>query len=180
MPGMNDEPVHKAKTQLQLPFPMCIGGQCSRFITVGSDGYIYLDAVRGEVKMKAFSGQGRGLYLYAMKRNGIFFGISGVVGSRELVLAWYAGTLAFEHEQAHFTATYHENEPGRIRYKYYRVDQTGSGPEAQATLQYPNHYIVPWSRGNTFEAGMEIDIATGDGLKPPDVRLTRHDVETCS
>ena len=64
MPDINDEPVYMAETQLQLPFPMCIGGQCSRFITVGTDGYFYLDAVRGEIKMEVFSGQGRGLYMY--------------------------------------------------------------------------------------------------------------------
>ena len=64
MPDINDEPVYMAETQLQLPFPMCIGGQCSRVITVGTDGYFYLDAVRGEIKMEVFSGQGRGLYMY--------------------------------------------------------------------------------------------------------------------
>lgn len=71
-----------------------------------------------------------------MRRNGIFFSISGEVGSRELVLAWHAGTLGFEHQQNHFTATYQEDEPGRIRYNYHSVVQTGSGLEAQAAVQY--------------------------------------------
>lgn len=64
MPDVNSEPVYMAETQLQLPFPMCIGGQCSRFITVGTDGYFFLDAIRGEIRMEVFSGQGQGLYLY--------------------------------------------------------------------------------------------------------------------
>ncbi|KAK4541626.1 hypothetical protein LTR36_007770 [Oleoguttula mirabilis] len=109
--GNNPSPAFQAAAVVQLPFSMTMGGLSSNVVTVNTDGSIYF----GDVQIKAFSGQGYTIYVYA-GINGIYYRITGDVGSRQLVFAWYVGTHEYGNEQNHFTITYFENKPNEVQY----------------------------------------------------------------
>ncbi|KAH0276864.1 hypothetical protein KCU91_g3576, partial [Aureobasidium melanogenum] len=146
-----------SETTLQIPFAMTIGGQSSNVITVGTNGYL---KIGNTVRLTAFADQGDGLYIYS-GNNGVFYRITGEAGSRAIVFSWYAGTLAWGHQQNHFTITYFEDRPGQVQYKYYDVVQD-PGPSAHAEVVINGASTSIVYSGNYFQPGQQISISAPD------------------
>lgn len=137
--GTNPTPVYQTTATVSLPLSVCVDGLCNSVITVGTDGYFqYTDSTTSKPEyVSAFSGQDPHLYIYSSS-NGVFYRIAGTVGSRSLVLAWYAGTYNQGYEQEHFTITYFEGT-GELQFKYYDIIQNGAQASAYVQISKPVH-----------------------------------------
>ncbi|EKG12540.1 hypothetical protein MPH_10340 [Macrophomina phaseolina MS6] len=65
------------------------------------------------------------LYVYYGTNQGIYYDVTGTVGSRTVVFEFYTSAFVRPTEFYHFTITMYENNPGVAVYKYYDVYQSG-------------------------------------------------------
>lgn len=177
-PGANPSAVYGSSSTVQLPFQMCMFGTCSNVISLGTDGYISFS----DVTLSVYSKLGNGLYLYRGGPHGLFYRITGDVGSRELTLAWYGATVSWGHQSTHVTATYFEALPNQIQYKYYDAVQAApyaSIPSVYVQKGTTKTYAVPY--GNAVDVGSQLSIKTGTDGSVTSVSKTMHDrVECCT
>jgi hypothetical protein len=169
----NQYSVSGSEASVQLPFPVTISGQTSNSIRVGTNGYIAI----GSAHLYAFAGQGSGLYIYG-GRNGVFYRIAGDVGSRTVVVSWYAGTYNYGHQQNHFTVTLFENRPGYVQYKYYDVVMQPD-PSAYVALGSPDSFTYFSPYGQVIPQGQQISIYAPTANVPPEFAISQHDRVDC-
>lgn len=68
--------------------------------------------------------------------------IAGPIGKRQVTFSWYTGTWNYGHMQNHFTATFFEDRPGEVQYKYYDVVQSGMA-QAYARVSIGTYLATP-------------------------------------
>jgi len=73
--------------------------------------------------------------------------ITGSVGSRQIVFAWYAGTYQYGNQQQHFTVTLFEDDPNEVIFKYYDVDIKAD--QRANTALYWGNYCTSISASNS-------------------------------
>lgn len=65
------------------------------------------------------------LYVYYGTNQGIYYDVTGAVGSRTVLFEFYTSAYGRSNEYYHFTITMYENNPGVAVYKYYDVYSSG-------------------------------------------------------
>ncbi|KAK0644898.1 hypothetical protein DIS24_g8457 [Lasiodiplodia hormozganensis] len=65
------------------------------------------------------------LYVYYGTNQGIYYDVTGAVGSRTVLFEFYTSAFSRSNEYYHFTITMTENNPGVAVYRYYDVYQSG-------------------------------------------------------
>lgn len=167
---------YNQQAALQLPFALTAYDVTSATITISTDGYIKI----GDVVISPYSGLGGGLYIYSGALHGVFYRIAGATGSRQLTFGWYAATAYWGHQATHITATFYENKPGKVTYKYYDAFQ--GAPYGNVVNVYTQKgstktWAVP--SGSTIDPGFQFDFTTNaDGSAT--VSKSLHDrVECC-
>lgn len=172
-----DSGIYGRSSTLQLPFDFCMYGTCTRVVSLGVDAYISF----GDVLMSVFTELGGGLYIYPDTPHGVFYRITGDVGSRQLTFAWYTATISWGHQQSHITATYFEDKPNQIQYKYYdAIQDAPSDTTPSIYIQKGSTITRALPEGNHVVVGTQYTIKTApDGGVT--VSKTTHDrVECCT
>lgn len=65
------------------------------------------------------------LYIYKDTPQGVYYEVSGEVGSRKIAFEWYCSHYQQPTQYYHFTMTFFEGKPGVATYKYYDVLDKG-------------------------------------------------------
>ncbi|KAH7032684.1 uncharacterized protein B0I36DRAFT_347865 [Microdochium trichocladiopsis] len=159
-PGLNPNGQYGRVAAVQLPFPYCAYGVCTNVISVSTDGaFFFTNPANSAERITMNVYQGTGQYLYPGQTHGVYTRITGAQGSRQFTISWYAATFQWNHAMMHVTATWYENAPNTVYYKYYDAVQV-----------YTNIHSI--SKGNTLtrvwpagymKAGTQIRIDTTPG-----------------
>ncbi|KAF1356711.1 hypothetical protein BDV97DRAFT_394603 [Delphinella strobiligena] len=177
-PASNPAVAWLSASTVQLPFNVCMFGTCTSVLSVGTDGVIKF----GNIVLSVYSGHGYTAYMYAGGRYGLFYRITGEVGSRELVFAWYTGTYDWGHQSRHFTMTFSEDDSNQVQYKYYDAVQAASYDEyANVYVQIGSSktYMVPY--GTFVDVGSQYTIKTSTDGSVLSSSKTLHDrIECCT
>lgn len=82
------------------------------------------------------------LYIYRGTQQGIYYDITGEVGSRELKFEFYTSAFVRPTEYFHFIMTFYENQVGVVKYKYYAVSYSGAsatvGAQRKSSTYHPH------------------------------------------
>ncbi|KAH7018096.1 uncharacterized protein B0I36DRAFT_335305 [Microdochium trichocladiopsis] len=177
-PGPNPYGVYYGTAVVQLPFPYCAYGVCTSVIQVSSDGAFYFtnpDNLGEQITMNVY--QGTGQYLYPGWPVGVYTRVTGAEGSRQFTLSWYAATYQWGHAGMHVSATWYENAPNVVYYKYYDAVQV-----------YQNHHsiskggadTVVWPSSDFMQVGTQIKITSAPDGTAAFTTSQRNRVECCT
>jgi len=121
------------QTNINIPFSVCLAGNCGTSLDVGTNGAVYYRGSRsdGGLFLKVFFTND--LYYYAGQAHGVYSRVYGPIGERRFEIAWYAATASNSAAKIHFTVTFFEGTPDTIQYDYYDVS-TLPGSTAVAVL----------------------------------------------
>lgn len=122
----------------QLTLPFAIGAydnynttiylSNNGFISLGSGTYAFANSALParslpDVALAVFWND---LYIYTGQPNGIFYEISGPVGTRNVTFEWYTADIFNDAYFYHFSATFFEDRQGIVVYKYYEMASAGN------------------------------------------------------
>lgn len=122
------------------PFPLTIYDRSSDQVYVSVNGLLSLDSGSGSYTNSKLPSSGvpsytvmglwGDLYIYQGTPQGLYYEVSGEIGSRTLIFEWYTSHYHQPNEYYHFTMEFVEANPGLILLKYYDVRDKG----AQSTI----------------------------------------------
>lgn len=122
---------------LDLPFAIGAFGKTSSSIWLEVNGCVSLETGFGAYTNYGLPSSAVGsdttllgywddLYIYRGTQQGIYYDITGEVGSRELKFEFYTSAYVRPTEYFHFIMTFYENQVGVVKYKYYDVSYSGA------------------------------------------------------
>ncbi|KAH7057062.1 hypothetical protein B0J12DRAFT_696947 [Macrophomina phaseolina] len=159
---------------VQIPFEICMYGSCTSVLSVGTNGY----ASFSDVMMSVYSDLGSTLYIYPGGAQGIFYRVSGPVGSRRLTFGWFTGTYSWGHQVTHVSMEFREDESNTVYFKYFDVNQDAPYNN-RAKMYVSKNGAKTWAvaEGSKVDAGAQAKIsASGSSVS---VELTSHDRVDC-
>jgi hypothetical protein len=115
---------------LSLPFPIGVYGQYSSSVYLCINGFVNFDGQCGYVptslpttiiSQTVMFFLWDDLYIYQGTMQGIYYEISGPVGSRILKFEWFCSAFSRRDQHFHFVATFFENNPGYYEVRYFDV-----------------------------------------------------------
>ncbi|KAF4543528.1 Carbohydrate-binding protein [Lasiodiplodia theobromae] len=177
-PASNPSGAHYAQAYTaQLPFSVCAFGTCSDVISVGTDGYVSFS----DVQLHAYSNLGNGIYIYPGGAHGVFYRVSGAVGSRRLTLAWYGATISWGHQSTHVSLEFREDESNVVYFKYFDVTQDAPWADrADVYVQKGSTVTRVAAQGTKIDTGAQYKVSTSSGGSVS-IDKTLHDrVECCT
>ncbi|GME43160.1 carbohydrate-binding-like protein [Neofusicoccum parvum] len=122
--------------RLDLPFPISAYGVSSSTVYLSDNSVLYWGGGNGGYYVNyalpygafgqaALFGLWDDLYVYYGTDQGIYYDVTGTVGSRKVVFEFYTSAYVRPTEFYHFTITMYENNPGVAVFKYYNVFSSG-------------------------------------------------------
>lgn len=122
---------------LDLPFAIGAFGKTSSSIWLEVNGCVSLEAGFGTYVNTALPassiysdttllGYWDDLYIYRGTQQGIYYDVTGEIGSRELKFEFYTSAFVRPTEYFHFIMTFYENQVGVVKYKYYDISYSGA------------------------------------------------------
>ncbi|KXJ89201.1 hypothetical protein Micbo1qcDRAFT_197027 [Microdochium bolleyi] len=182
-PGANPYGVRGGSAVVQLPFPLCLFGVCTSVIQVKTDGAFYFTNPNNHneaITMNVY--QGTDQYMYTGWPVGVYWRVTGAQGSRQLTLSWYAATFDWGHATMHVTATWYENAPGTVYYKYYdavQVYRNNHGIQ-KVVLKGSSPYVRVWPASSFMTPGTQIKIVTQSDGTAVSMPSQRNRVNCCT
>ncbi|OMP85174.1 hypothetical protein BK809_0000274 [Diplodia seriata] len=161
----------------QLPFSVKAFGTSASVVSVGTDGYVSF----GDVALHAYSDLGGGIYIYPGAAHGVFYRVSGAVGSRRLAFAWYAATVGWGHQSTHVTMEFREDEENVVYYKYFDVTQDAPwGDRADVYVQKGDSVTRMEAYGTKIDTGAQYRVVTNADGSASSVKTLHDRVECCT
>jgi hypothetical protein len=149
-PGSYDDGYY----HLDLPFAIGAFGKTSSSIWLEINGCVSLESGFGAYTNYALPttaisadttllGYWDDLYIYQGTQQGIYYDITGEVGSRELKFEFYTSAYQRSTEYFHFIMTFYENQVGVVKYKYFEASYNGFsatvGAQRLSSTYTPTH-----------------------------------------
>ncbi|OJD32501.1 carbohydrate-binding-like protein [Diplodia corticola] len=177
-PASNPTGAHYGESYTaQLPFSVCAFGSCTSVLSVGTDGYVSW----GDVAIHAYTNLGYGIYIYPGGAHGVFYRVSGSVGSRRLTIAWYGATIAWGHQSTHVTMEFREDESNAVYFKYFDVTQDASyGNRADVYVSKNGAVTRVEPSGTKIDTGAQYKVSTSTDGTATSAKTLHDRVECCT
>ncbi|KAG9857121.1 hypothetical protein KCU98_g1635, partial [Aureobasidium melanogenum] len=147
-----------------LPFEISAFGKSSSSMYLEINGCVSLDTgfwtwynvplPFSYIADTTLSGYWDDLYIYQGTQQGIYYDITGEVGSRQLEFEFYTSTYGTLTEYFHFIMTFFEDQPGVVKYRYFDISYNGLsatvGAQRYSIMYPPFPFLVILIAGSAF------------------------------
>ncbi|THV78875.1 hypothetical protein D6D29_07325 [Aureobasidium pullulans] len=158
---------------LDLPFPIGAFGKTSSSIWLEINGCVSLNTGFGTysntvlpntvIADTTLLGYWDDLYIYQGTQQGIYYDITGEVGSRVLQFEFYTSAFQRRTEYFHFIMTFYENQVGLVKYKYFDISYNGLSATVGAQSRSAGKFLQYSFNQAVINPGLEITIDTNAG-----------------
>ncbi|RDW58609.1 hypothetical protein BP6252_13085 [Coleophoma cylindrospora] len=163
---------------LTVPFPIGAYGSYSTSVSlsingrlcIGDDSGAYANAALPDTGLPntCVLGYYDDLYIYQGTQQGIYYEVTGAIGSRKLVFEYYVSHYQQPYQYYHFTMSFYEATPGVTDVVYYSVSDFGASATVGAQRLDTNQNMqYEFNTNGTIYPGLTLKIDSTTGLFTP-------------
>ncbi|KAI7157745.1 glycoside hydrolase [Hortaea werneckii] len=142
-------------------------------VSLGGDSSYYTNAALYDPNLSQTStvsilGFFDDLYIYRGTQQGIYYQVTGEIGSRQLVFEYYTSHYQAPQEYYHFTMTFYEGQNGVVDVKYYSIsDQGGSATVGMQRKDGQRYMQYAFNTRGRITAGTTLRMNSNTGAFTP-------------